>query len=96
MAPKSKRRSSFVDDSTAANYLWSPESEQNDYKRFEIPWVKTILTNDNDFSVRAQSLIKSCTCSFEKMDNFLRRHDHLLEIYKQGLDWDVQREVCDR
>ena len=30
------------------------------------------------------------------MDNFLRRHDHLLEVYKQGMDWDVQREVCDR
>ena len=39
-APKSKRRSSFVDDATSSAYLWSPQSENTDYKRLEIPWVK--------------------------------------------------------
>jgi hypothetical protein len=83
------------DDPTSI-YLYDPDTDVSETRRMEAQWVSTILENDGDYTGLAQTLIKCCAISFESMDTFLSKHEALMDRHFFSMEWDVQREVCDK
>ena len=50
-----------------SQFVFQPDSDSIDQKRFEVEWVKTVLENDDKYIDSARNLVKAATIAFERL-----------------------------